>query len=117
MIKDLSMQWLQAKEKEQQANAERLNIEIALYKEIMEQTEIKREGSTNHEVDGIKINITSRMNVSVDQERAALRPDLFSVKYDYSKTMLKGMTDEDVSVLQDAVTMKPGKPTFSVVVL
>jgi hypothetical protein len=117
MIKTLSTQWLMAKSKEQAANAERLNIEISLYKEIAKSNEINKDGSTKIDADGIKVTITSGLTTSVDQEKAALNPELFSVKYGYSKTILKNLSDEQVSVLQDAVTMKPSKPTFKVEVL
>lgn len=117
MIKKLMTDWLIAKEKEDHANKERIAIEIALYKAIAEKTEISRDGSTKYEDDGVKCTITSRMSVSVDQEMASQRPELFSVKYDYSKTKLKELSHEDLSIIQDIVTFKPAKPSFKVEVL
>lgn len=117
MIRTLMQDWLIAKEAEQEWNAKRLNIEVELYKLTMEKVEIKKEGTTNFSDDGIKLTITSRMNISVDQEKAAENPDLFVTKYEYSKTKCKNMTDEMISVVQDIITVKPGKPTFNVSVL
>ena len=117
MTKKLMTEWLLAKEREDEANKDRLNIEIQLYKAITEKTEIPKEGVTKFEDDGVKCTITSKFNVTVDQEQAALRPELFSVKYDYSKTKLKNFTPTELSAIQDIVTFKPGKPSFKVEVL
>lgn len=116
-IKELSMKWLRFKEEEQKANAERLKIEVALYKAVMEQTEIKKEGTTNHEEDGIKLTLRSTLNVSVDQARASEFPKLFKVKYEYSKTMLSEFSHDELNTIQDIITIKPSKPTFSLSVL
>ena len=117
MIKELSTKWIEAKEREEAANKVRLAIEIDLYKAIMEQKEIKKEGFTNFEYDGFKINITSRMNVTVDQEKALNAPYLFKTNYEYSKTTLAGLPEEMQDQVHGYITMKPSKPTFKVEVL
>lgn len=117
MIKSLSADWLLAKETEQEWNAKRLNIEIELYKEIAKVNEINRDGSTKVDADGFKVTITSGLTHKVDQLMASNNPELFLVKYDYSKTILKTLTDAQVSILQDAVTSKPSKPSFKVEII
>lgn len=117
MIKLLSSNWLIAKANEQEWNAKRLDIEISLYREIAKLNEINRDGTTKVDADGLKVSITSGYTHTVDQELAARNPFLFAVKYSYSKTVLKTLTDEQVSTLQDAVSMKPSKPSFRVEVL
>lgn len=112
--KKLMADWLIAKEQEQEANARRYNIEIALYKAVMETVEIKKEGTTNFEDDGLKLTITSRMDVKVDQELAATVPHLFVKKYEYSKTLVKTLDEEAQKAIHDYITIKPGKPTFSI---
>jgi hypothetical protein len=114
MIKELSADWLLAKEAEQEWNAKRLKIEIELYKEIAKSNEINRDGTTKVETDGLKVTITSGLTHNVDQLMASNHPELFLCKYSYSKTILKTLTDEQVSILQDAVTSKPSKPSFKV---
>ncbi len=114
MIKKLMTDWLVAKEQEQEANARRFNIECALYKLVMEQTEIRKEGATNFEEDGLKLTITSRYDVKVDQEKAAANPELFVTKYEFSKTFNKGLTPEQIDLQGDMVVVKPGKPTFAI---
>lgn len=114
MIKKLMGDWLVVKEEEIAANAKRFNIECALYKAVMEKVEIKKEGSTNFEEDGLKLTITSRMDVKVDQEKAAENPELFVTKYEFSKTHNKKLTPEQIDLQGDFVVVKPGKPTFKV---
>jgi hypothetical protein len=110
----LMADWLIAKEQEQEANARRYNIEIALYKAVMETVEIKKEGTTNFEDDGLKLTITSRMDVKVNQEMAANHPELFVTKYDFSKTFNKNLTAEQLDLQGDCIVIKPGKPTFAI---
>lgn len=117
MIKELSEKWIATKEREQDAAAERLNIEIALYKAVMEKTEIKKEGSTGLDEGGFKITLTSRMNVTVDQEKALNAPYLFKTKYEYSKTVLKNLPEEMQDQVHDYITIKPAKPTFKIEVM
>lgn len=116
MIKELSQKWIAAKEQEKKANEERLRVEIELYKAVMEQTEINKEGSTTLSdlVNGFKITITSGMNVAVDQAKAINAPYLFKTKFEYSKTVLKDLPAEMQDQVHDYITIKPSKPTFSV---
>lgn len=115
--KTLMTSWLLAKEQEKSANERRLKIEIELYKLAMKSVEIKKEGTTNFEVDGVKLTIKSSMSVKVDQDKAALHPDLFNVKYEYSKTKSKGLTKEQLETQADLIVITPSKPTFEVKVL
>ena len=117
MIKELMGKWLVSKEKENQANEERLKVEIELYKEIAKTNQITRDGAFKIERDGLKCYITTTPNISVDQEKAKDHPELFSVKYGYSKTVLKTLNDFQVSTLNDIITLKPGKPSFKIEVL
>lgn len=115
--KTLMTSWLLAKEQEKAANERRLKIEIELYKVAMKSVEIKKDGTTNFEVDGVKLVITSKMSVKVDQDKAALYPDLFSVKYEFSKTKNKGLTKDQLQTQLDLIVTTPAKPTFEVKVL
>ncbi len=112
--KKLMTDWLVAKEQEQEANARRFNIECALYKAVMETVDIKKEGTTNYELDGLKLTITSRMDVKVDQEKAAHYPELFVAKYEFSKTLNKNLSAEQIAEQENYIVVKPSKPTFKV---
>lgn len=112
--KELMAQWLIEKEKEQEAQAARMNIEIALYKAVAEKQTIPKEGTSKFEDDGLKLTLTSRLDYKVDQARAVANPELFVTKYEYSKTLAKTLTHEQIAVLGDIITVKPSKPTFKV---
>lgn len=114
MIKKMMGEWLIAKEQEAEANARRFKIECELYKAVMETVEIKKEGTTNYEADGLKLTITSRYDVKVDQEKAAKNPELFVTKYEFSKTLNKALTPEQIDLQGDLIVIKPGKPTFAI---
>ncbi len=116
-IKKMMTDWLIAKEEEQTANAKRFNIECALYKAVMEKAEIKKEGTTNYEEDGVKLTITSRMDMKVDQEMAANNPELFLTEYKFSKTHNKNLSADQIDLQGDMVVVKPGKPTFAIKVM
>lgn len=115
--KRLMTDWLLAKEQEKAANERRVKLEIELYKIAMKSVEIKKEGTTNFEVDGVKLTIKSSMSVKVDQDKAALHPDLFNIKYEFSKTKNKGLTKEQLETQADLIVITPSKPTFEVKVL
>jgi len=115
--KELMTDWLLAKSQEKAANDRRLKIEIELYKIAMKKVQIKKEGTTNFEEDGVKLVITSKMSVKVDQDKAALYPDLFKVKYEHSKTVDKGLTKEQLETQADLIVITPAKPSFEVKVL
>ena len=117
VTKKLMGDWLIAKEQEKEANAKRLKIEVELYKLAMKQVEIKKDGSSSIEDDGMKLTIKSSYSVKVDQAKAALCPELFNVKYDFSKTLNKSLTAEQLDLQGDMIVMTPAKPTFEVKVL
>lgn len=115
--KKLMTDWLVAKEQEETAAKTRFDIECKLYKAVMETVEIKKEGTTKYENDGIKLTITSRMNVSVDQTKAEEYPHLFKTKYEYSKTINKALSPSQIHLQEEMIVIKPGKPTFAIEVL
>lgn len=115
--KKIMTDWLVAKEEEKRATEKRLKIEMDLYKSAMKKVEIKKEGTTNYEEDGVKLTIVSKMSFKVDQSKAAQHPELFNVKYDYSKTISKGLTKDQLEAQADMIVITPSKPSFSVSIL
>jgi hypothetical protein len=116
-VKKLMTDWLIFKEQEKVANEKRAKVEIELYKEVMQQIEIKKEGTTHFECDGVKLTLESKMSVSVDQEKAAEHPELFNCKYEFSKTKNKALSPSQVRLQEEMIVIKPSKPTFKVTVL
>jgi len=110
-MKELLEEWMQIKEQERELKEKREQIEAEIY--ITLKDNMPDDGSSTWHYDGYKLNIKQNYTVSVDQEKAVTRPDLFKTKYElswsnYKKSDSKGFLDE-------VVTIKSGKPTFSVV--
>ena len=113
-IEELMQDWKEYKKLESSVNAQRLAVEVELYKKLMTQVKFPMEGTTNHIEGSLKLKIVSKLDVKVDQDIASTMPELFKTKYEYSKTLLKTLDDEQVQKLNEAITIKPGKPSFSV---
>ena len=113
-IKELMEDWKEYKKLENSVNAQRLAVEVEIYKKMMVNTSFPMEGTTNHVEGSLKLKIVSKLDVKVDQALAATMPDLFKAKYEYSKTLLKTLDDSQVKRMNEAITVKPAKPSFSV---
>lgn len=113
-LKELMNDWKEYKKLENSVNAQRIATEAEIYKLMMKTTKFPMEGTTNHEEGGLKLKVVNKLSYSVDQEIAATMPHLFKQKFEYSKTLLKGLDDTQVAMLNEAVTVKPSKPSFSV---
>ena len=113
-LAELMEDWKEYKKLENSVTAQRIATEAEMYKIMMKEVKFPLEGTTNHVEGKLKLKIVTKLSYSVDQEAAATMPHLFKAKYDYSKTILKGLTDEQVAMLNEAVTVKPTKPGFSV---
>jgi hypothetical protein len=94
---------------------ERLHeIEADIWVKANELGQINPTGSKTFEVDGFKVTITHKDTVSVDQGIASLYPELFKLKFEYSKTMEKTFAPAEIAKLNEAITIKPAKPGFKV---
>lgn len=114
-------QWLDAKEAERAAVERRREIEDGL---IAALAITESEGSTTIKIDGYKVKVTQRFNRSIDsdmlQEIAAEYGltqhlgDLFRWKPEINA---KAWKDSDTTItgpLEQAITTKPGRPSFSI---
>ena len=113
-LSELMSDWKEYKKLENSVNAQRVAVEAEIYKLMMKQVKFPMEGTTNHEENGLKLKVVTKLSYSVDQDIAATMPHLFKQKFEYSKTLLKGLDDTQVQMLNEAVTVKPAKPSFSV---
>lgn len=119
---NLAELWIQAKEAERIAIETRRDLEdkmSALFG--IAETD---EGTQNYERDGYKIKIVSRLNRKVDsdmvQEIAAeigvtdKLGDLYRWKAEVNANEMKKMPDEIRVALAKAVTVTPGRPSYSI---
>ena len=110
-MKDLLERWMHLKEQEKSAKEQREEVEAEIY--MLLKNDIPDDGSSTWHYDGYKLNIKQNYTVSVDQEKAVTRPDLFKTKYELSWANYK--KSDSKLFLDEVVTIKSTKPTFSVV--
>jgi hypothetical protein len=122
MAKPLPEQWLEAKYAEAKAQDLRRSIEDQLVALLAVNPDI--EGTTNHDVDGFKVKVTTRLNSKVDadlvQEIAAEHgledhlPTLFRWKPEISLTKWRATSNNVTGVLARAITTKAARPSFAI---
>lgn len=110
-MKDLLEKWVELKEAERKAKEYREEVEAEIY--MLLKNDIPDDGSTTWHMDGYKLNIKQNYSVTVDQNLAEQHRDLFKTKYELSWANYK--KSEFKQTLDNIVTIKSGKPTFSVV--
>lgn len=114
-------QWLEAKEAERMAVERRREIEDGL---IATLNINQAEGSSTINAEGYKVKVTQRFNRSIDadllQEIAAEHGtthhlgDLFRWKPDINAKAWKDADESITGPLEQAITTKPGRPSFSI---
>lgn len=114
--------WLMAKENERAAVEDRRTLEDQLTKDLM--ISATQEGSNSYDIDGFRIKVTCRMNRTIDsemlQEVAAEEglsehlPDLFRWKPEINMKAWKAADASITGPLLQAVTTKPGRPSYSI---
>lgn len=102
--------WIELKEKEKQLKEHREQVEADLYSIVKD--ELPEASQKSFEVEGYKLTIKPNFSVSVDQEAASSRPELFKLKYEMTFSQYQKSTEK--RWLDDVVTIKNTKPTFSV---
>ena len=118
---NLYQKWIEAKDAERVAVDERRNIEDKLIAELnIDQCE----GSSTIKNGGYRIKVTQRFNRSIDadmlQEIAAEHGitnhlgDLFRWKPDINAKAWKDADSSITGPLEQAITTKPGRPSFSI---
>ena len=106
-MKDLLEELIDVKSKEKALKEEREQLEAQIY--LLLKDEMKEDSQTTWNIDNYKLVIKPNFAVSVDQVKAAIVFDKFKVKYEMSYSQYKKAIDVD-----DIVTIKVNKPTFSV---
>jgi hypothetical protein len=119
---DLAKEWIELKEQERSIIDRRRQVEDALALEYGIREDL--DGVSNLDLPGYKIKVTGRMNQKIDpdllQELAAeagishLLTELFRWKAEIVKRKWDGIDPSIASLLQDAITTTPGRPSFSI---
>ena len=109
-MNELLEQWLELKAAERLAKEQREEVESQIY--LLLKEDIPDDGQSSWKYEGYKLVIKNNYSVSVDQEQAANFPSMFKTKYELSWSQYK--KSEQKNVLDNMVTIKAGKPTFTV---
>lgn len=113
---NLYQKWLQKKEIIKQQTEELHEIEADIWLRAESLGELNPKGGRTFHDGEFSITINHIESVKVDQKKALIRPDLFKVKYEYSKSDYKTLTDSQKEFVDDCITISMNKPQFKVVV-
>ena len=115
-------QWMRAKAKEAEAVSERRAIEDQMAYEM--NLDNSKEGSNTQHLDGFRVKITQRLNKKIDAEKlqdiAAHEglSDQLGILFRWKPEInMKLWNSADKSItrpLSDAITVTPGRPSFSI---
>lgn len=121
-MKTLLNDWIVAKQKEKDANEERLAIEADIYNRLFVPSDLT--GTKTYQREGYEIKIVGRMNISIDSSKLIelaekggvehLLTDAFKWKADLISSKWKTVLEEEKQLLSTAITTKPGKPSFAI---
>lgn len=119
-LKDLSAQWLEAKEQERAAVERRRVLEDEMRK--MLKISEAEEGTIKHVADCYIIKANCRINRKIDPERFLLLANQANInvqeftrwKCELIMSAWKKQSDEVQKALSSAITSEPGRPTFSI---
>ena len=117
----LYQDWINAKEAERAATERRRTIEDEMAKHI----DANAEGVVSFSHEGYKIKITIRMDRKVNGDLAkeisaangldSYLSTLFRWKPELNLSAWKGTTSNITGVFADAITTKPGRPSFEII--
>ena len=121
MAVNLYQDWINAKEAERAATDRRRAIEDEMAKHI----DATAEGVVNFAHEGYKIKVTIRMDRKVNGDLAkeiaaangldSYLSTLFRWKPELNLSAWKGTTSNITGAFADAITTKPGRPSFEIV--
>ena len=120
--KELIEGWLLAKKEEQDAVERRRHMEDQLFVKSCFTPDV--EGTQTDETDGYLIKVVGRIDRKVDVDKVtdiaaehdltAMLPHLFRWKAEINKSVWSSADAELVAPLLDAITSKPGRPSFTI---
>jgi hypothetical protein len=107
--------WLTLKEIIIQQTKELHEVEAAIWLEAEKNGNLNLLGGKTFDADNFKVTITHSESIKVDQKAAALRPDLFKVKYEFDKTGYRQLVKTQKDVVDECITITKAKPSFRIV--
>lgn len=106
--------WLDLKLKQKEIEDQLLQTEVELYTIHAEELNTRDKGTINVTAPGYKLKVIKRENVKVDQVLAAAIEVGFRKKYELDQRAFDALPEEKRRLVAEALTISPGKPTFSV---
>ena len=94
---------------------EKLQLEADMYTKHADKMSEKETGTINVEDEGFKLTVIKKESVSVDQEMASVVGIGFKIKYEFSKTEYNKLSSDDKKRVDECLTTKPAKPSFTLV--
>ena len=92
-----------------------LEVQTKIYETHFAQLNAVDEGTVNINIgEAYKLKVVKKMTVSVDQKLADAIGFGFSKKYSLDKKAYAKLNDEQKKSVNEALTTKPAKPSFSV---
>lgn len=117
---DLATDWLLAKRAEDAARDARIQVEA----DIIDALGCEEEGSKTHDLEGVKVTITGKINRTLDRAAwegvaPSIPENMRPVEYKPSLDLkgLRYLQDNEPDLYRmvaEAITAKPGKPSVSV---
>jgi hypothetical protein len=106
--------WLELKSEIRKLTEQLHEVESDIYIEARDGNNLNLNGSKTFNDGEYKITIKHTESYKVDQEKAAAFPGLFKMKYEFDKTMYKTLNGTAKEAVDEAITITPGKPGFTV---
>ena len=110
---NLYERYLLAKENVKKAEEELTQLQCELY--VKFESQLPKDTGTFSTEDGdFKIKIEKKESITVDQKLASVVGIAFRTKYELDKKEYKNLSDEDKKRVDECLTTKPVKPSFTV---
>jgi hypothetical protein len=106
--------WLDLKTQQREIEEKLLQAEVEMYSAHIDELNAKEKGTINISVPGYRLKVVKRENVKVDQKVAAAIGMGFRTKYELDAKAYDALSDEQKHLVNSALTVTPGKPTFTV---
>ena len=107
--------WLNLKEEIKLLTEELHEVEGAIWLQAQESGNLNLTGSKTFDEGTFKCTITHGETYKIDQKKAALRPELFRVKYEHNKADYRDLVKSQKDFVDEALTITPSKPSFKIV--
>lgn len=93
---------------------EKLALEYEIYEKHINEFNKKKEGKVSVDDGDFKVSVTNGLKYEVDQEKAAMFPDGFKLKFSFDKKVYKNLSKDEKQEVDDCLTTTPRKPSFKV---